>query len=70
MTQYGADVLQGRALGVAEDQDVIEEHLDEIVEDVVHECLEHCRRVGEAERHYQELEMVVVCTEHSFLHVG
>jgi hypothetical protein len=74
MTQDNTDVLQMRALGVTQNQDVIEqyqdEHLDDTMEDVVHEGLECRRRVGEAERHDQELKMAVVRAELSLLHIG
>jgi acyl-CoA thioesterase FadM len=67
-------VLPVHAPGVTEDQDVIEEHQDEhpneIVEDVIHECLECRRHIGEAEWHDQELEVVVVRAECHFLHVS
>jgi hypothetical protein len=54
-------------LGGAVDQDVIEEDEDAAaekrLEDVVHQRLEHRWRVGQAERHHQELKVSVVCPE-------
>jgi hypothetical protein len=63
-----------RTPGITKDQDVIEEHQDkhsdEVVEDVVHESLECCRCIGEAERHDQKLKMAVVRAKRSLLLIG
>lgn len=46
----------------AVDEDIVEEH------DCVHEGQERRRRVSQAERHNQELEMSLVRSEPNYLH--
>jgi hypothetical protein len=38
--------------------------------DVIHECLEHCRRVRQAERHYEKLEESLMRAERCLLHIA
>lgn len=47
---------------LAVDEDIVEEH------DCVHEGQERRRRVSQAERHNQELEMSLVRSEPNYLH--
>ena len=62
-----ADVLQVLRPRGAIYQDIIEKHQHEPAEiwaeDVVHQCLESGRSVGEAKRHHQELVVPLVCPE-------
>jgi hypothetical protein len=43
--------------------------VDEVLDHLVHKCLEHCQHVGEAERHDQKLEVTVVHLESCLLDV-
>jgi hypothetical protein len=67
-------MLQVCAPRITENQYVIEEHKneypDEVLQDVVQECLERCRHIGEAERHHKKLEVAVMHLEHHLLDVG
>ena len=69
-----ADVLQVLGPRKAIDQDILKEDKHEPpkerLQDVVHECLEHSRRVGETKRHDEELEVAVVGAECRLLRVG
>ncbi|GAA6110516.1 histone-arginine methyltransferase CARM1 [Tachysurus ichikawai] len=42
---------------MGENQDVVQvkedKHVEKITKDVIHKCLKHCWRIGQAERHYQ-----------------
>ena len=62
-----ADVLQVLRPRGAIYQYIIEKHQDEPAEiwaeDVIHQCLESGRSVGETKRHHQELVVPLVCPE-------
>jgi hypothetical protein len=69
----GHQVMQMVGPGAAVDMDIVEEDQDEAPKEWmkyhVHERLECCRRVGEAERHYQELIQAFVCSERRLVDV-
>ena len=51
-----------------EDQDVVEVHtydtfLNQILEDVIHHCLEGGRGIGQSEKHHQGFEKSPICTK-------
>jgi hypothetical protein len=46
------------------------EYSDEVLQDVIHKCLERCRCIGEAEWHHKKLEVAVMCSECHLLYVG
>jgi len=58
----------------AVDKNAIKKYQDEatqeLPEDVVHECLEGCRGIAQAERHHQELVEAVVSAECRLVDVG
>jgi hypothetical protein len=60
-------VLQVLGEGVAIDQNIVKEHEHEVAKEraknLVHEGLERCRGIGQAEGHDHELEMPVMSPE-------
>jgi hypothetical protein len=65
-----AHMLQMLRPGVAIDEDVVEEDQDEAPEHVVHQRLESSRRVCQAERHDEELEEGLMCSERDLRYAG
>jgi hypothetical protein len=60
--------------GVAENKNIVEEHQDEVVNEIVghdiDECLECCRCIGQSERHHQKFEVTVMSSKGSLLNVS
>jgi hypothetical protein len=56
-----------------ENQDVIKEHEDNLAEEglqyFIHQCLERCRRVCQAEWHHKKFKQTLMCVEGCFLDV-